>query len=163
MLHEWQVNASGWSFPCTHPFTPSTWPDRPQVPFFKSSGWPENRESNPISFRVRAEALCHFGGCDKLGAWSRCRSNFGRLEPELKTFRWWRRSLKFGFRFHSPCLWGKRVCTNDTMDFGFHRSKSFQSRGQKLLNVGAGAGANILDVLRWSQILGPKFEFRLHR
>ena len=26
-----------------------------------------------------------------------------------KSFRWWNRSLKFRFRFHSPSLWGKLV------------------------------------------------------
>ena len=33
------------------------------------------------------------------------------MEQEPKTFRWWSpsRSSKFGFRFHSPGLWGKRV------------------------------------------------------
>jgi len=29
--------------------------------------------------------------------------------PRSKTFIWWSRSLKFGFRFHSPTSWGKRV------------------------------------------------------
>ena len=41
------------------------------------------------------------------GLWSRSPSNFGWLEP--KTFRWWSRSLKFGFRFHKYSLMGKRV------------------------------------------------------
>jgi len=33
---------------------------------------------------------------------------FSCLEPEPKLFRWLSRSLDFGFRFHSPSLWGKR-------------------------------------------------------
>jgi len=38
-------------------------------------------------------------------------SNFGWLEPDSKTFKWWSwsRNLKFGFRFHRQNLWGKRV------------------------------------------------------
>jgi len=43
--------------------------------------------------------------------WDRSQSNFGWLEPglEAKTFRWWRRSLTFGFRFHRPSLLGTLV------------------------------------------------------
>ena len=33
-------------------------------------------------------------------------SNFGWLEPEPKTFRWWSWSLKFAFRFRRDSLWG---------------------------------------------------------
>jgi len=36
-------------------------------------------------------------------------SNLGWLELEPKTFRWWSRSLKFGFWFHSPSSWVKWV------------------------------------------------------
>ena len=43
-------------------------------------------------------------GC---GTGSGSRSNFGWLEPEPEIFRWWSRSLKFGFRFHKYCLWSK--------------------------------------------------------
>ena len=44
-------------------------------------------------------------GC-RGGAGARSRNNFGWLEPEPKSFRWWNRSLKFGFRFHKDSLWG---------------------------------------------------------
>ena len=42
---QWQHRA--WTFPFTQPSTPSTRLDRSQVPFFKSSVWPD-RESNPF-------------------------------------------------------------------------------------------------------------------
>jgi len=40
---QWQHRA--WSFPCTHPLTPSTKLDRTQVLFFKSSEWPDRESS----------------------------------------------------------------------------------------------------------------------
>jgi len=47
MLHWWRVSGSTARelFPCTHQSTPSTRVDTPQVPFIKSSVWPD-RESN---------------------------------------------------------------------------------------------------------------------
>jgi len=53
-------------------------------------------------------SLSHGYGTEAL---IRIPSNFGwlQLQPESKTFRWWSWSLKFGFRFHSPTSWGKRV------------------------------------------------------
>ena len=42
------------------------------------------------------------------GCGAGARSCFGWLESEPKTFRWWNRNPKFGFRFHTHSLWGKR-------------------------------------------------------
>jgi len=66
-------------------------------------------------------------------AGSRSRSNFGWLEPELITFRWWSRSLRVGFRIHRDSLWGKRgmqimQCFTDFW------TKLFWSLSQKLLD-----------------------------
>jgi len=44
------------------------------------------------------------------GLWNRSPSNF--VWPEPITFWLWKWTLKFGFRFHSPWLWGQRSCTN---------------------------------------------------
>ena len=35
--------------------------------------------------------------------------DLGWLEPGPKTFRWWSWRLKFGFQFHRPSMWGKRI------------------------------------------------------
>jgi len=48
------------------------------------------------------------------GLWSRSPSNFGWPEPEPKIFRWWSRSLKFGFRFQRKFV-GQASCTKNTM------------------------------------------------
>ena len=80
------------------------------------------------------------------------------VESEPKTFRWWNRSLKFGFRFHRDSLWGKRVihilwcflwyfepnCSGT-------RAKSFQMLEPEPKNCNAQS---------WSRSL--KFEYRLH-
>ena len=58
---------------------------------------------------VRKSWPYKFHCTSKPGLWSRSPSNFGWLEPEPKTFRWWSRSLKFGFRFHGDSLWVKQV------------------------------------------------------
>jgi len=41
------------------------------------------------------------------------------LDPEPKTFRWWSRSLKFGFQSHRYSLWDKRVMQIIQMFFRF--------------------------------------------
>jgi len=65
-----------------------------------------------------------------------------------KIFRWWSRSrsLKFGFRFHSPNL-GQASCTNNAVFFIFQWTKSFWSRNEKRLDVGTGAGAKYFRYL----------------
>ena len=49
--------------------------------------------------------------CGSPGLWGRSPGNFGWLDTEPETCEWWARSrsLKFGSRFHSPGLRGKRV------------------------------------------------------
>ena len=55
----------------------------------------------------KPKQFCMAGAEAKTGAGAK--SNFGWLVPEPKRFRWWSRSLKLGFPFHSPSLWVERV------------------------------------------------------
>jgi len=82
-------------------------------------------------------------GCGA-GAWSPHNFGLSELEPEPKIFRWLRRCriLKCGFWFHSPSLWSKRVVQiMQWFVFSFQWTNSFWSRSQKLLDIGARAGA----------------------
>jgi len=57
-------------------------------------------------------------------------------DPKISSWRSW--SLKFGFRFHRQFA-GELSSTNIAKVFSFLWSKSFRSRHQKLVDVGAGA------------------------
>ena len=54
------------------------------------------------------------------------------VELEPKSFRWWSRSLKFGFRFHRHSLLGKQEVQTIQWFLVFIWTKSFLSRSQKL-------------------------------
>jgi len=53
-----------------------------------------------------------------------------------KTFRWWSRSLKFGFRIHRDSLWGKRA-VQIIQFFSDFLDQIAPGRSQNLLDVGA--------------------------
>jgi len=85
----------------------------------------------------------------RAGARSRSPSNFRWLEPESKNFRWWSRSLKFGFRFKRVikiiqcffCFWTKLFWSRA-------RAKHLKiwSRSQKNWMPGFGVGAWNLSI-----------------
>jgi len=70
-------------FPCTHPLRSSTRLSRPQVPFFKSSVWPD-RESNP-TYRLQRRALNELCRLVRNStSWiTYCRSKFLRKQNEV--------------------------------------------------------------------------------
>jgi len=53
------------------------------------------------------------------------------LDPEPKTFRWWSRSLKFGFQIHRYSFWDKRVMQIIQFFFLIFWTKLLWSRSQK--------------------------------
>jgi len=91
----------------------------------------------------RFEALCVCTRWTDEREWSRCLgsmepgllsrspSNFGWPEP--KHFKWWSRSLKFGFRFHSPSLLSKRVVQIMRRSSVFNRLNRLEP---ELINLG---------------------------
>ena len=91
-----------------------------------------------------------FGFWFRSGLWSRSPSNLGWVEPYPKNFRLWSRSLKFGFRFHSPSLWGRRV-VQIIQWFQF-------SVEQIILELEPKTSV----ARNWTKRRSLKFEFRLH-
>jgi len=69
------------------------------------------------------------------GLWNRSPSNFGWLEPEPKTCKWWirSRSLKFGFWSQRPSLWGKRVVQIIQWFSVFNRSNHAGAHGRNFV------------------------------
>jgi len=65
------------------------------------------------------------------GLWSP--SNFGMAGA--KNFRWWRQSLKFGFRFHRHSLWGKGVVQMIQWFSVFNGPNNSGAGAKKLLDV----------------------------
>jgi len=92
-------------------FPPQFLPGTNFLPGIKNSSPKE-----PSGSRLRITGLFYavirywfLGSVYQPGLWSWSQSNFGWLQPDPKTFRWWSRSLKFGLHFHRPCLCFKLV------------------------------------------------------
>ena len=84
------------------------------------------------------------------GLWSRSPSDFGWLKPEPKQFRWWSRSVKFGFPFNRNGLWSKRVLQIIQWFLVFIDQIFLETEPEP----------KNLDAWSWSRSL--KFTFRLH-
>ena len=86
-------------------------------------------------------------------------------KPEPKTCRWWSWNLKFGFWFHIPSLWGKRI-VQTIQWFSVSNGPNHLSRSQKLLDVWAVAGVTNIRCLEpepapeiWVPAPQPKLNF----